>query len=201
MTQTDEAPHKTPTTRTDPFGNPLVKRMYYKGRKYYMVYKNVWYPLGRHYKQALQRATAKNKRFHVAGEYDEYIRALYTRSRQNAKGSGKNYRRSIAFEIDGPEFFLGMIIEQGFRCAVTGAKFDLTVDEKSGRRPMAPSIDRIDSSLGYTEDNVRLVCQITNLALNNWGEDYLLKIAVAYFHHQRNKDEMKAMEAFVESYC
>lgn len=45
-----------------------------------------------------------------------------------------------------------------------------------GRRPLAPSIDRIDSSLGYTRQNCRIVCAAVNYAMNVWGEDVLWRL-------------------------
>lgn len=51
-------------------------------------------------------------------------------------------------------------IENGI-CAVTGIPFDLRPFEakRSGKRcnPFAPSIDRIDSNQGYTDENTRVV--------------------------------------------
>ena len=43
------------------------------------------------------------------------------------------------------------------RCEVTGIEFDLSRPESGSQNPLAPSIDRIDSSLGYTEGNVQVV--------------------------------------------
>lgn len=60
----------------------------------------------------------------------------------------------------------------GMRCQVTGVPFDI---DRCGhqRAAYAPSIDRIDPALGYERGNVRLVCQIANLAMNVWGADTL----------------------------
>jgi hypothetical protein len=69
---------------------------------------------------------------------------------------------------------------QGARCALTGIGFDLrVVGIGQARRPFAPSLDRIDSSGGYTRDNTRLVCQAVNFALNAFGEDIFRVIALA----------------------
>ena len=69
---------------------------------------------------------------------------------------------------------------QGGRCALTGLRFDLRiVGNGKARRPFAPSLDRIDSTGGYTQDNVRLVCQAVNFALNAYGEDTFREIAAA----------------------
>jgi len=37
-------------------------------------------------------------------------------------------------------------------------------------RPFSASIDRINTNLGYTKDNVRFVCTMVNFALNEFGE-------------------------------
>lgn len=53
-----------------------------------------------------------------------------------------------------------------------------------GRRPWAASLDRIDNAKGYTLDNCRLVCCVTNLAMNEWGEDVLRRLAYAIASQQ-----------------
>lgn len=57
-------------------------------------------------------------------------------------------------------------------CELTGIPFDWTRYSKKDIRPMAASCDRIDSSKGYTFENVRLVLFAVNCALGSWGEDY-----------------------------
>jgi hypothetical protein len=60
-----------------------------------------------------------------------------------------------------------------WRCAVTGMKFSQERGDEHSRRAFAPSIDRINCGLGYTPENCRLVCVITNIALSDWGEGVL----------------------------
>lgn len=63
------------------------------------------------------------------------------------------------------------------RCEVTALPFDYgKLDEKN---PNAPSIDRIDNSIGYVPENVRIVLHSLNVAMNVWGLDYYLKVAEA----------------------
>lgn len=69
------------------------------------------------------------------------------------------------------------------KCELTGLAFDIGKGSWS-RRPYAPSIDRIDSSKGYTTDNCRVVCVAINLAMNEWGEDVYKAVAMAYLTHQ-----------------
>lgn len=70
-----------------------------------------------------------------------------------------------------------LIEKSGGRCAVTGIKFDLFKDHGIRVRPWAPSIDRIDCKMGYTAGNVRLVANSVNIALSDFGEEVLLRIA------------------------
>jgi hypothetical protein len=60
-----------------------------------------------------------------------------------------------------PDFIYNLYLKQNKKCALTNKQ--LTFINKKGRIPTNLSIDRIDSSKGYTEDNVQLVCSVVNL--------------------------------------
>lgn len=66
------------------------------------------------------------------------------------------------------------------RCEITGLPFTLHKPEGYRRRPYAPSVDRIDASKPYQDDNVRVVCVCVNYALNEWGEKVLRQMALGY---------------------
>lgn len=70
------------------------------------------------------------------------------------------------------------------RCQITNIAFSLDKAPGSHRRPFAPSLDRIDSSQSYTDQNVRVVCCAANYAMNEWGESVLRKLAVGYLQHR-----------------
>lgn len=66
------------------------------------------------------------------------------------------------------------------QCAVTGAMFDLMPYDGGARKnPLAPSIDRIDPTQGYTDDNCRLVCVWYNIAKQDWSDDLMRTILAA----------------------
>ena len=98
----------------------------------------------------------------------EYAMSALGRSRQNAKG-----RRGLEFALSMGDIHR-MLDECGWRCAVTGAPFSMEIVK--GKRPYAPSIDRIECSDGYLPGNCRLVCVAVNFALNVWGEDVLWRL-------------------------
>ena len=68
----------------------------------------------------------------------------------------------------------------GGRCEVTGLPFDLKPSlHKHRSNPWAPSLDRRDSSKGYTPDNVQVVVAAYNYAKSEWSEAVLLRLARA----------------------
>ena len=71
-----------------------------------------------------------------------------------------------------------LLIRCNGRCEVTGLKLHTSWEGK--RHPMAPSIDRIDSSKGYVRGNCRVVCYAVNVAMLHWGEDTFGQIATGW---------------------
>lgn len=70
-------------------------------------------------------------------------------------------------------------IEKGY-CEVTGLPFDMDPGpRKHHSNPWAPSLDRKDSSKGYTPDNVQVVVAAYNYAKSEWSEEVLLRLARA----------------------
>lgn len=67
---------------------------------------------------------------------------------------------------------------QNGRCKITGIKLVL-----DGTSPYSPSLDRINSKVGYTTENTRLVCLVANYALNRFGDDVLRTLCEAYISH------------------
>lgn len=85
-------------------------------------------------------------------------------------------RKGIAFSLtDGDVAEVQRRIDAGC-CEITGTPFDLS----SGRHFNSPSIDRIDSTRGYSSDNIRVVCYAMNAAMNEWGEGVLLQVVTSW---------------------
>lgn len=87
--------------------------------------------------------------------------------------------RDIEFTLT-DESFNAIIRRADGRCEVTGIPFSFDVLPNSARRPWIPSLDRKDSSKGYTADNTRIVCWAANSALGEWGEEVLRTMALAF---------------------
>lgn len=114
-----------------------------------------------------KRPAAPDKTFAGMGRW---VGEMYRTAKRNAE------RRSIPFTLSRREF-RAMVLRSKGRCMMTGIEFEFEAFEGSCRRPFAPSLDRIDSSQGYSLNNCRLVCVIVNLAMNQWGIEPLMKVA------------------------
>ena len=111
--------------------------------------------------------------------WDEHVDAL-TNNRQSwiYKTLAKcRSRRSCSLT---PPQLSSLLRRSRGRCMVTGIPFRFDTVGDSKRKPYSYSLDRIDSSKGYSEDNCRVVCYAVNLAMLSWGEEVLQDIAVGY---------------------
>ena len=85
---------------------------------------------------------------------------------KNAKSRSK--QEKISWNLD-LQFIIDLYHKQNGKCALTDITFNLNKYGK--KRAFAPSIDRINCNNGYSKDNVRIVCLIVNLALNDFGDE------------------------------
>src|SRR6185312_2735349 len=96
------------------------------------------------------------------------INALIGRARSGAKLRGKQFDLTVQHVAE-------MVERAGGHCEMSGLPFSMI--DVCGVKPFAPSIDRIDSSRGYNAENCRLVCYAVNVALHQWGDAVLRRIA------------------------
>lgn len=78
-------------------------------------------------------------------------------------------RKGMQFEID-IEFLLSLYKKQDGRCIISGN----ILEASTYYNHSAVSVDRIDSTKGYTKDNVQLVCWVVNQMKNNLSKEDLL---------------------------
>lgn len=65
------------------------------------------------------------------------------------------------------------------RCEVSGIALELDKPDGYTLYPWAPSVDRIDSRKGYTQENCRIVVWAYNVAKAEWADSDVLKLAKA----------------------
>lgn len=101
------------------------------------------------------------------------MEAALARGRERSKDRGREFSLTLEWALDAIE-------QQGFCCSLTGIPFYTDVEDSKFRHPFAPSIDRIDSNIGYVPSNCRIIVTAANIALSDWGEDVLRKVALGY---------------------
>lgn len=96
-------------------------------------------------------------------------------------------KKNLEFTLTKKE--LNQIIERSNnRCEVTGIPFDFDFNpsvKKGAKRPFIPSLDRIDSSLGYSFENCRLVVYCVNASLLTWGEEVFTRMITNAYHYKK----------------
>ena len=96
---------------------------------------------------------------------------------QSAKRRAK--KDGMVFELDN-KFITSLWEKQDGKCAKTGVEMG-----RIGDKWLAPSIDRIDNSKGYTKDNVQWTCWRYNDAKADMSDDSFramcLAVAATYF--------------------
>jgi hypothetical protein len=98
----------------------------------------------------------------------------------NALRAGAN-KRGITFNIAKADIE-ALAEKQNWKCAKTNIPLDLT--HGCGQLPFGPTIDRIDSQIGYQFDNIQLVCYIYNVAKNRFTDADVLTFALALVDQQ-----------------
>jgi len=99
---------------------------------------------------------------------------MLTGAKNRAATTGKDYDLNMEWLLEK--------MNKGI-CELTGLPFDYTVIAKNKQSPFGPSLDRVDSSKGYTQDNTRVVVVIANLAKNSWTAEIVKKFASALLTH------------------
>lgn len=69
-------------------------------------------------------------------------------------------------------------------CSVTGLPLSWEYDGASRANPWAPSLDRIDGSLGYVPGNVRAVCWAFNQMRGDFPDEVLATLAEAFIRRR-----------------
>lgn len=105
-------------------------------------------------------------------------RALKMRTYYSAAARARKFGRAMM----SIEEYEAIWERSGGKCEISGIEFNNEkLSASHSKRPWAPSLDRIDNTRGYEADNCRLVCTAVNLALNEFGEAGLRKIAWAIY--------------------
>jgi hypothetical protein len=83
---------------------------------------------------------------------------------KDAKQHSKQKNREFSITLDD---LLEKLVVQDNKCALSSIEFS---------KENKPSLDRIDSSKGYTKDNIQLVLKEVNIMKSNFNQDYFIHL-------------------------
>lgn len=95
-----------------------------------------------------------------------------------ANARNRAQRKQLPFDLDEYRVEIEERVKK-LRCEVSGVGLICG----QSRNPYSPSIDRRDSSGGYTYDNIRIVAWGLNKFFAEWGEDAVRDLAIAWVRY------------------
>lgn len=101
--------------------------------------------------------------------YEDLSGRLYGHYKSNAKKRGIDWKVSI-------EDLWEVYLKQNKKCAYTDVELIIGVINESSRTAINASLDRIDSKIGYTKDNIQWVYKPINNLKNTLSHDEFLNL-------------------------
>lgn len=107
-------------------------------------------------KHAQRTPEEKQERYeyHARWTINNIIHSKYMAAKHRAA------QKNLDFTIEELEVYQ-MLVSQNYQCSLSGITFN------NHHKDYSPSIERIDSSRGYTSDNIMLVCTVYNYMKND----------------------------------
>ena len=100
----------------------------------------------------------------------------------------RSKKRGIPFDLD-VTWLVDQVKRQNYRCKRSGMPLQLTCpDTGTTGNAFAPSLDRRDNSLGYTKDNVDVVCYMYNTAKNRFTDEDLYDFCKSFIEEYEVSD-------------
>lgn len=94
--------------------------------------------------------------------------------------TGNARRRDLRFEVTKEQVW-DIYERQGHKCALSGVPIIFSLD----KHQRTASIDRIDSSLGYTISNIQIVHRVVNKMKNNFNQNQFIEMC-GHIHRTHN---------------
>lgn len=119
----------------------------------------------------------RRKSYHKNKHKHDYLENIISDTLTKVKSRAR--KNSLEFDLT-LDFLNELYIKQDKKCALTKITFSDQKYNNCMRRPFAPSLDRIDSSKGYLKNNVRFVCTVVNMSLNEFGDEIFSIMCKSY---------------------
>jgi hypothetical protein len=130
-----------------------------------------YYDRNREWKIKQSKRAGKRRRQNYDLDPKPFLRAMLSAAGARA------HMRDMPYDLTW-EWLWERYQQQEGKCLLTGIPFAMAEEAKykKNRSPYSPSLDRIDSSQGYTQTNTRLVCHAVNIAMNCFGYEVFMQV-------------------------
>jgi hypothetical protein len=160
-------------------------------KEYTRAYKSSYIPFM--CKTCSQLENNYKKKFHGCATIGDLCASYYRAIKQKASA------RNIKFNLS-KEFLWDLFLKQEGKCALSGLPISIKTYNrwsKSGKsrhydtKLVSGSLDRIDSSLDYTEDNVQWVHKVINIMKNTLSTDNFIYMCRQVQEFNEKKDNIE----------
>jgi hypothetical protein len=122
--------------------------------------------------------SGKNKDFRKKS-VENTLRTVVWQARNRSKKKG------LDFDLT-DEYMLNLLKSQNNKCSATGLQLESSqANTKKYKSPYTVSLDRIDSSKGYTKDNIQIVCVMFNEMKNIYSIEQVTLLCKSYILHNK----------------
>lgn len=169
-----------------------VKAWLAKHPGYNIEYKRKWRAKNRKRHNAANKAwriknSERNNANHQKWIEKNAARFIFRKCKISSKRRNKNFSLTLTWVEE--KLAVGICERTGLPFVFKKETSDLLLSQRRNNL-WFPSIDRIDSSLGYTENNCQMVCVMYNVAKNEWSDVEFLKLARALIEYT-DKDPLE----------
>lgn len=109
-------------------------------------------------------------------------------------------KRNLNYTVT-PEYLWNLFLKQNRKCALSGVQLDFTLQRNSSRTRSigtTASLDRINSKIGYIEDNVRWIHKELNIMRGSLSDERFLYWCGQCFNNQYSVENVKSRPSFDE---
>jgi hypothetical protein len=110
--------------------------------------------------------------------YEGIPMSYYTRAKNGAQDRGRNLEFSITIQD-----LWDLFIKQNGKCSLTGEELSFGSQQLNKKTLGTASLDRIDSSKGYTKNNIQWVHKDVNLMKNHYDQSRFIEVCKEVANH------------------
>jgi len=129
------------------------------------------------------RKNRKPQKKYIGDNLERHLKSRIRSAKENIRRKSEYRKESLGFDIDF-QCLMKMYNDQRGLCAISN--LPMTTKHGQGRIGTNVSIDRIDSSKGYTKDNIRLVRDHVNVMMSDMTDSEFFNYITYIVKH--NKD-------------